>query len=215
MDPCSWKLYGFHDEDVLNQKPIFLEQRLNEEPRVWQTIISCPVIFEEKLDIWKSDSMSNLAIFWEILKIRRRKFLKKSHEIRHFIYLFSPNLGGKSCKSLVRKRSPLDNALWRRNCCLNPQKQPLFWEKSNENLTTRHLQRARKLNKMSSNWTQINGLSHPGHHRLLMQGPTFQCNVDYRNPQGSYGMDEQWLAENSQAQLIREVISGSGRSAQK
>ena len=116
---------------------------------MWQTIISCPVIFEEKLDIWKSDSMSNLAIFWEILKIRRRKFLKKSHEIRHFIYLFSPNLGGKSCKSLVRKRSPLDNALWRRNCCLNPQKQPLFWEKSNENLTTRHLQRARKLDKMS------------------------------------------------------------------
>ena len=114
--------------------------------------------FEEKLDIWKSDSMSNLATFWEILKIRRRKSLRKSHEIRLFIYLFSHNFAGKSCKSLVWKRSPLDNALWQRNCSLNAQKQPLFWENSNKNLSARHLQKARKLNKRSGYRTQNNGM---------------------------------------------------------
>ena len=49
--------------------------------------------FWEKLDFWMSDSMSNLAIFWKILKIRRRKFLKKSHEIRTFFTLFYPIWG--------------------------------------------------------------------------------------------------------------------------
>ena len=119
--------------------------------------------FEEKLDIWKSNSMLNLVNFWEILTNRRRKLLKNSHEIRLFIHLFSHNLGGKSCKSLVWKRSPLDSALWRKNCSLKTRKQPLFWDNSNKNVKTRHLQRARKLDKMSSNRTQIIGLSHPGY----------------------------------------------------
>ena len=96
--------------------------------------------FEEKLDIWKSNSKFNLATFWEILTNRRRKLLKTSHKIRLFIHLFSHNLEGKSCKSLVCKRSLLDSPLWRKNCSLNTQKQPLFWDNSNKNLPTRHLQ---------------------------------------------------------------------------
>ena len=44
-----------------------------------------------------SDSMSNLAIFWKILKIRRRKFLKNETPIRIFhLYFFHTNLGGKN-----------------------------------------------------------------------------------------------------------------------
>ena len=118
--------------------------------------------FEEKLDIWKSDSMSNLATFWEILKIRRRKSLRKSHEIRLFIYLFSHNFAGKSCKSLVWKRSPLDSTAWQRNCSLNTVEQPLFCNESKKNLIIRHDQKATKPDKMSSNRTQNIGLSHPG-----------------------------------------------------
>ena len=56
--------------------------------------------------------------------------------------------------------------MWRKNCSLKAQKQPLFWDNSNKKLINRHLQRARKLDKMSSNRTQIIGLSHPGRYKF-------------------------------------------------
>ena len=51
---------------------------------------SLKLLFQSLFSIlfWKSDSMSNLAIFWKILKIRRRKFLRNSHEIRLFFSFF-------------------------------------------------------------------------------------------------------------------------------
>ena len=135
-------------------------------------------------------SMSNLVIFWEILKIWSTFSLWKFTRNPTFYLLFSRNLGGKSCNSLVWTRSSLDSALQRKNCSLNTQKQPLFWDKSNKNLTIRHLQTATKLDKMSSNWTQNIGLSHPGHAALHRWSPLTPHRAELRH-------------------RSREVISGS------
>ena len=140
------------------------------KPRVWQTIFLSPVIFVQffrkngVLDIWSDVEIGDFLRNLEDLEcISSSKFTRNPT----FYLLFSRNLEGKSCNSLVWTRSSLDSALQRKNCSLNTQKQPLFWDKSNKNLTIRHLQTATKLDKMSSNWTQNIGLSHPGHSHFL------------------------------------------------
>ena len=121
-------------------------------PRVWQTDSSCPVIF---FQIWRKSGLLELRFdveFGDFLRnLEDLEYISSWKFTRNptFYLLFSRNLGGKSCNSLAWKGSSLGSALQRRNCSLNTQEQPLFWDKFNKNLTIRHLQTATKLDKMS------------------------------------------------------------------
>ncbi len=115
-------------------------------PRVWQTDFSCPVIFVQffrksgVLDVRFELEFGN---FFRNIEDSEKICSWKFTQNQKFYHLFLRNLGGKSSNSSVWSWSLLANTMQRRNCSLNTQEQPLFWDKCNKNLTIRHLQRAK------------------------------------------------------------------------
>ena len=83
---------------------------------------SCPVIF---VQFWRKTGLLEVRF-----DVECGDFLRNIEDLEYislwkltrnptFYLLFSRNLGGKSCNSLVWRRSSLDNTLQRRNCSLN------------------------------------------------------------------------------------------------
>ena len=131
---------------------------------MWQTDFSCPVIF---VPIWRKTGLFEVGfdvefgVFLRNIEDSEYISLWKFTRNRNFYHPLLRNLEGKSCNSLVWTRSSLDRAPQRRNCSLNTQKQPLFWDKSNKNLTTRHLRSCLISGQnLSKNWRQKIGVCH-------------------------------------------------------
>ena len=129
----------------------FLQYRSSREISRTQGVVQRPFF---RLQLFLSSSEEKSGVLKVRFDVECGDFLRNIQDFEYislwkftrnptFFLLFSRNLEGKSCNSLVWTRSSLDSAPQRRNCSLKTQKQPLFWDKSNKNLTIRHLQRAK------------------------------------------------------------------------
>ena len=72
---------------LLRVSPHMLPPRVWFRDRFFVSSYFCPVL-KKKVDFWMSDSMSNLATFFEMLKIRRTFVRENSHKIRKFLIFF-------------------------------------------------------------------------------------------------------------------------------